>query len=80
MQLPASRLRATLRGMGKEGPLDQQITIRATKADVARLEQLAELLSARTPGVEVTRTAAARAAILRGIEALESELAPKKKR
>lgn len=68
--------------MGKGEPLDRQITIRASAADVERLDRLAVLLASRTPGLELKRTDAVRAAINRGMEALEAELASvvKKKR
>lgn len=54
--------------------MDRQLNLRASAEDVDRLDRLATLLSV-TPGVEITRSSAARAAILRGLDALEAELA-----
>lgn len=65
--------------MGKDGPLDKQLTLRVSATEVDRLDRLAASLSERTPGVDVNRSAAARAAILRGLDALEAETATKKK-
>lgn len=59
--------------------LNRQLNLRASVDDVERLDRLALALSERTPGVEVTRSSAARAAILRGLDALEAELLPAKK-
>ena len=60
--------------MHERGTLDRQLNVRASADDVDRLDRLAQALSDRTPGLSVNRSAAARAAILRGLDALEVEL------
>lgn len=61
--------------------LTQQLNLRVAVADVERLDAVAAVLASRMPGIDATRSSAARAAMLRGLELLESELglAPSKK-
>ncbi|HET9933775.1 MAG TPA: hypothetical protein VFQ35_23890 [Polyangiaceae bacterium] len=49
------------------------IPIRLEEDILARLEELAEAMSRRTGGVEITRASALRAAILIGLDKLEQE-------
>ena len=46
----------------------------------ARLDAIAELMSARAAGTRITRSDAVRAAVLRGVDVLEQELAAEPKR
>lgn len=59
---------------------DATITIRVPTETRTRLAALATLLSAQIAGVEVPESAAIRAALLRGLDALEAELGGKGKR
>ncbi len=56
---------------GKKFPIP--LNVRVTAADVARLDALAAALAARTPGTSMSKSDAARAAILRGLAELELE-------
>jgi len=66
--------------------LDRQLNLRVSASEMDRLEQLAETLTRRNLGVSINKSAAARAAIIRGLDALEAELGaseaaqPKKRR
>lgn len=48
----------------------QQLGLRLSSADLRRIDDLAALLSKRAEGVEINRSAAARAALLRGLDAM----------
>ena len=52
------------------------LDIRTTEDVLERLDRLAARLS--RPGLEVSRSGAARAAVLRGLEAMEAEAAAEK--
>jgi predicted transcriptional regulator len=56
--------------------VSKTIPIRLDDDLVARLDALAAALTERAAGVKVTRTAAMRTALERGIAALESEVGP----
>ncbi len=63
--------------MGKVGrELDRTLNMRVSSDDMERLDRLVSAIEAKTPGVELTRSSAARAALLRGLEALEGEYGP----
>ncbi len=49
------------------------LDIRTTDEVLARLDRLAERIDAANPGVDATRSTAARAALLRGLDVLEAE-------
>lgn len=55
-----------------------QVAIRLESELVADADALAHELAATTPGFEPTRTSVLRAAIVRGLAALRSELATKR--
>ena len=61
--------------MTKGEPLDRQLNLRVSASELERLDRVADVLSTRTLGVAVNRSATARAIILRGLEAFEAELA-----
>ncbi len=61
--------------MTKGEPLDRQLNLRVSASEMERLDRVADVLSQRTLGVAVNRSATARAIILRGLEAFEAELA-----
>jgi hypothetical protein len=63
------------RAMTKGEPLDRQLNLRVSASELDRLDRVADVLSRRTLGVAVNRSAMARAVILRGLEAIEAELA-----
>lgn len=50
------------------------LAVRFDRAELARLDQVGEALSARTPGLTLSRSGAVRAAVSRGLDALEVEL------
>lgn len=54
--------------------VSKTIPIRLEDDLVARLDALAAVLTERAAGVKVTRTAAMRSALERGLEALEDEV------
>jgi predicted transcriptional regulator len=56
------------------------LTVRVDDAVTRRLDRLAEALTKRAAGMPVTRAATMRLALEKGMEALETELGPKKKR
>jgi predicted transcriptional regulator len=60
---------------------DRTIPIRLDESTIQRLDQLAEALTTRAQGAKVSRTAAMRVAVERGLDVLEAELdVPKPKR
>lgn len=54
--------------------------VRFSGAELARLDRLVEALTAQAVGVEVTRTAAMRAALSEGFDVLEERLGLNKKK
>jgi predicted transcriptional regulator len=56
----------------------ENLQVRVEPEVLDRLDRLAEQLTARAMGVEVNRTAAARAVVLKGLEVMEKELAAEK--
>ena len=59
--------------------MDQQLNVRVTAAELARIDRLAEVLTEKTHGVAVNRSATTRAAIMRGLESFEAEIRGKKR-
>jgi hypothetical protein len=55
-------------------PLDKQLNLRVSTTEMDRIDRVATLLSQKMAGVSVNRSAAARAAIIKGLEALEADL------
>jgi hypothetical protein len=52
-------------------PRKVQVSLRLDQADVDRLDAVTRAFEARTPGMELTQSAAARAALRVGLEAVE---------
>ncbi len=50
------------------------VLVRFSEADLARLDRLAQVLTARAVGARVSRASAARLALGRGLDSLETEL------
>ncbi len=59
---------------------EHPVSVRLDSATVARLDKLAEALTARAAGATVNRSAVVRLAVDRGIDKLEAELGLAKKR
>lgn len=75
----ADRWEALLRDLEEQMPDPNKLTaFRLPESLLHRLDDLAAALEASQPGLKVTRADAARIAMLRGLEALEADLAARK--